>query len=81
LHRGGALSVDAMLERLGHGGHGAVEPPEGAVWRLELAGRVVSLAKYVRGDKIDGVLLPENSGRDAVWNYTWEGSPPDPSKS
>lgn len=69
LHRGGALSVTDMLARLGQGGHGAVEPPEGAVWRLERAGRVVSLAKYVRGDKIDGELLPENSGHEAVWNY------------
>ena len=30
LHRGGALSIAAMLERLGAGGHGSVEPPEGA---------------------------------------------------
>ena len=69
LHRGGALSIAAMLERLGGGGHGAVEPPEGAVWRVERAGRVTGMAKYVRGDKVDGALLPENSGREAVWNF------------
>ena len=69
LHRGGALGIEAILERLGQGGHGAVEPPEGAVWRLERGGRVVGMAKYVRADKIDGELLPENSGRDAVWNF------------
>jgi len=69
LHRGGALGIAAMLEKLGQGGHGAIEPPEGAVWRIERAGRVVGMAKYVRGDKVDGALLPENSGRDAVWNW------------
>ncbi len=69
LHRGGALGIAAMLERLGPGGHGAVEPPEGAVWRIERRGRVVGMAKYVRGDKVDGSLLPENSGREAVWNF------------
>ena len=63
------MSIAAMLERLGMGGHGAVEPPEGAVWRVERAGRVVGMAKYVRGDKVDGSLLPENSGRDAIWNW------------
>jgi hypothetical protein len=69
LHRGGALSIASMLERLGRGGHGAVDPPEGAIWRVERAGRVVGMAKYVRGDKVDGALLPENSGREAVWNF------------
>jgi RNA ligase len=69
LHRGGALGIEAMLERLGTGGHGALEPPEGAVWRLERGGRVVGMAKYVRHDKVDGALLPENSGLAAVWNW------------
>jgi RNA ligase len=69
LHRGGALSIEAMLTDLGSGRHGAVEPPEGAVWRVERQGRVVGMAKYVRGDKVDGALLPENSGQDAVWNW------------
>jgi hypothetical protein len=27
------------------------------------------MAKYVRTDKLDGVLLPENSGQDAIWNW------------
>ncbi len=69
LHRGGALNIEAMLAKLGSGGHGAREAPEGAVWRLERQGRVVGMAKYVRGDKVDGALLPENSGQDAVWNW------------
>jgi hypothetical protein len=70
LHRGGALGIEAMLAQLGRGGHGAREAPEGAVWRLERQGRVVGMAKYVRRDKVDGALLPENSGQDAIWNWT-----------
>jgi hypothetical protein len=69
LHRGGGFEIAAMLQNLGAGGHGALEPPEGAVWRIERAGRVVGMAKYVRADKLDGVLLPENSGQDAIWNF------------
>ncbi|HVJ16999.1 MAG TPA: RNA ligase family protein [Polyangiaceae bacterium] len=42
---------------------------QGAPPRCKSAGRVVGMAKYVRGDKVDGALLPENSGRDAVWNW------------
>ena len=33
------------------------------------ATRVDFLAKYVRSDKVDGCLLPENTGRPAVWNW------------
>lgn len=69
LHRGGALGIEAMARSLGSGGHGAVEAPEGAVWRLERQGRVVGMAKYVRPDKVDGALLAENSGQAAVWNW------------
>jgi hypothetical protein len=46
---------------------------EGAVWRVERregsGTRVDFLAKYVRPDKVDGSLLPENTGRAAVWNW------------
>jgi RNA ligase len=69
LHRGGALSIEAMLELLGAGAHGSVEPPEGAVWRIERGGKVVGMAKFVRNDKVDGALLPENSGQPAIWNF------------
>jgi len=69
IHRGGPISVEAALALLGsHGAHGAVDPVEGAVWRLERAGEVRSMAKVVRLEKVDGVLLPENSGLPAVWN-------------
>lgn len=76
LHDGGALSIEAALERLADGGgHGALDPVEGAVWRVERrnpkSGRVAVdfLCKYVRHDKIDGRYLPEVSGADPVWNW------------
>ncbi|HEX8699564.1 MAG TPA: RNA ligase family protein [Myxococcaceae bacterium] len=79
IHEGGALSIEAAMERLRGGGfHGAVDPVEGAIWRMERrtgAGmRVEFLTKYVRTDKVDGSLLPENTGRPAVWNWRPESS-------
>jgi hypothetical protein len=78
LHRGGALPVKAALELLGeHGRHGALDPAEGLVYRVEAlsptgqrnrARAHVSLAKFVRPGKVDGSYLPENSGKPPVWN-------------
>lgn len=56
-----------MLARLEPSGHGALDPVEGAVWRVERRGGGDFLAKYVRPDKTDGCYLPEVSGRAAVW--------------
>lgn len=59
---------DAMLAVGEYGWHGALDPVEGAVWRIER--RVpnkplrVDLVKYVRPDKVDGIYLDG----DAVWN-------------
>ncbi len=81
IHEGGPLGIQAAMERLQAGGfHGAVDPVEGAVWRAErregAAVRVEFLAKYVRPEKVDGSLLPENSGRAAVWNWRPEAPQP-----
>jgi hypothetical protein len=79
IHEGGALPVAEALARLGERGqHGAIDPVEGAVWRLErsLPGgevRVDLVTKFVRPGKTDGVYLPENSGKAPVWNW----QPPD----
>lgn len=63
-------SIDNAWFQLGEfGNHGALDPIEGAVWRVEREGRVDFLAKYVRADKKDGVFLPNISGRDPVWNW------------
>ncbi|MEQ1888078.1 MAG: RNA ligase family protein [Alphaproteobacteria bacterium] len=66
----GAISVcDILAKYPVHGYHGAVEPVEGAVWRVEREGRVDFLAKYVRRDKIDGKYLPEISGAEPIWYW------------
>lgn len=69
LHRGGALGPDDAMRLLGeHGHHGAVEPAEGAVWRVESRGRLIARAKFVRAGKVDGLHLPDHSGLPARWN-------------
>jgi hypothetical protein len=74
LHRGGPITVAEVDARLGEWGHhGALDRAEGAVWRLERAGLVLSRAKFVRPGKVDGCYLPENSGKSALWNWTWPG--------
>ncbi|MBL8923424.1 MAG: hypothetical protein JNJ54_31515 [Myxococcaceae bacterium] len=71
LHRGDAVSIATVNAALGeHGGHGAVDAVEGAVWRVERGEVVLHRAKFVRHGKVDGALLPENSGRPAVWNWS-----------
>ncbi len=80
LHRGGPLSISDALASLNvYGFHGALDPVEGAVWRVERdiptgkkgeKKRMVDfLVKYVRPDKVDGFYLPEQSGKEAVWNW------------
>jgi len=65
----GPLPISKALHMLGERGHaGALEKPEGAVWRCEREGRVEFLAKYVRPEKIDGRYLPEVSGAEAIWH-------------
>lgn len=49
--------------------HGALDPIEGVVFRVERHGAVDFLAKFVRPDKVDGCFLPEVSGKDAIWNW------------
>lgn len=75
IHAGGPISVAAVLASLEPSGHGALDPVEGAVWRVERYDvrrkrwTVDFLAKYVRPDKVDGRYLPERAGAEAVWNW------------
>ena len=75
------LSIAEALRRLGPlGHHGATEPIEGGVWRVEAGGKVEFLAKYVRPDKVDGKYRPGTdgnvtSGRDA-WLWREEEAAP-----
>jgi len=69
LHVGGPLSIEKALEHLRpFGWHGAIDPVEGAVWRVERKGRVDFLCKYVRPEKVDGCFLPEINGGVTIWN-------------
>jgi len=81
IHIGGPLSIEKAMEILGKGKHGAIDPIEGAIWRVEQYKQVKKgygserkrivdyLAKYVRPDKKDGIYLPEVSGKPAVYNW------------
>lgn len=66
----GPASIETAMEHLGtFGKYGALDPVEGAVWRVERKGRVDFLAKYVRPDKVDGCYLDSVTGQDPVWNW------------
>lgn len=84
---GPPITVDDALEILGeYGFHGAIDRVEGAVWRVERYDPapkttvVDFLVKFVRPDKVDGLFLPEVSGKEPVWNWypeagsSWESS-------
>lgn len=52
-------SIENALKSISVSGHGAIEPVEGAIWRVERKGKVDFLTKYVRPDKVDGKYLKE----------------------
>lgn len=67
------LSIERAREVLGDRGFFNADPfPEGAVWRVERNGKVDFLAKWVNPAFQPGALLPEVSGRPAVYNVEKE---------
>lgn len=69
---GGAISVEEVQRFLTpeyNKIHGALDPIEGAIWRVERKGTVDFLAKWVRSDKKDGCYLSKESGREEIWNW------------
>jgi len=75
IHRGGSLSVEDALSKLGDKGqHGAIDPIEGVVYRVERkitkSGErtpfVNFLAKYVRPEKKDGIYLSDEGGVEQI---------------
>lgn len=81
IHVGGPLSIADAMEKLGEmGAHGALDPIEGAMWRVERNELIDPkrggdrrpvvdfLAKYVRQDKADGAYLESVTGLQTVWN-------------
>ena len=74
LAMGSGLPIRFAMDLLGQRHHGAVDPPEGAIWRVESekpggSRRVEFLAKYVRPDFEPGRYLPEITGGEPVWNW------------
>ena len=64
------VSIEAALAALGtHGHHGATDPVEGAMWRVERQGKVDFLAKFVVEGKVDGAYLAEIAGCEPIWNW------------
>lgn len=59
IHCGDSISCEDVLSVLEPSGHGALEPVEGFIYRVERHGKVDFLAKYVRKDKVDGKYLAE----------------------
>jgi hypothetical protein len=68
LAAGDRLVCEWLLGERGH--HGAIDPAEGVVYRIERGGKVIGLAKHVRAGKLDGCYLADETGGDHVWN-TW----------
>lgn len=66
---GQPMPVKTVLKHLATSGHGAQDPVEGAIWRVEREGKVDFLCKYVRPEKKDGIYLPEINGGETVWNW------------
>lgn len=62
-----------VLKQIQTSGHGALDPVEGAVWRVEREGKVDFLCKYVRPEKKDGIYLPEYNDGVSYWNWRPEG--------
>lgn len=72
IHVGAPVSIEEVLEKLEPSGHGAIDPVEGAVWRVERDGNVDFLGKYVRPEKEDGKYLNKVGGieREPIYNWT-----------
>lgn len=57
---GPPISIETIETALDFSKHGAIDPVEGAVWRIERKGVVDFLVKYVRPFKVDGKYLEES---------------------
>jgi hypothetical protein len=69
---GEPFPIESMIECIKVSGHGAIDPVEGAIYRVERNGIVDFLAKYVHRFKQDGKYFEEVSGKPAVWNINTE---------
>lgn len=70
LSDGPSLSITDAMGKLGtYGFHRALDPVEGAVWRVESRRGVEFLAKFVRHNKQDGHYLDSETHGDPIWNW------------
>lgn len=60
--------LEKALEGIKESAHGAIDPVEGVVYRVERKGVVDFLTKYVRHEKEDGKYFPEKNGGIITWN-------------
>lgn len=70
VHIGGPLGIEEAMSRTGR--HGAIDPVEGVVYRVEREGRVDFLAKWVRHDKADGKYLPDVENFCGTEHWHWK---------
>lgn len=56
----GCMTIEQALTEISTSGHGAIEPVEGIIWRVERKGKVDFLCKYVRPEKVDGKYLDQD---------------------
>lgn len=69
LSDGPPAHVDEILPLIAESRHGAIDPVEGAVWRVERNGVFDFIAKWVRPDKQDGKYFAEVTCGPDVWNW------------
>lgn len=69
IHRGGPFPLADAIAAVETSGHGALDPVEGVVYRVQRGGAMDFLAKWVRPDKADGCYLPEVSGQPEIWHW------------
>lgn len=62
------FSIEMAIDEIKTSGHGAIDPVEGAIWRVERKGEVDFLCKFVHHFKQDGKYFPEQTGGETIWN-------------
>jgi len=63
-----AYPLEEAILQIQDSGHGAIDPVEGVIYRVERKDEVDFLCKYVRHDKEDGKYFPERNGGKTTWN-------------
>lgn len=63
-----AFPLEKAISAIGQSAHGAIDPVEGVIYRVERHGIVDFLTKYVHPDKEDGKYFPEKNNGVTTWN-------------